>query len=73
FAGLPEVSAWSGVISRANHRDDLTVLIETADPDLAREVAARLQAALKLACGVRVAEPGSLAEAPPLQDERVWE
>ena len=73
FAGLPQVSAWSGVITRANHRDDLTVLIETADPEVAGEVAARLQAALKLHCAVRVAAPGSLAEAAPLQDERVWE
>ena len=74
FAELPQVVAWSGLITRDNHRDDLTVLIDApADPELLNALAARLQASLKLNCAVRVVEPGSLAEAAPLQDDRVWE
>lgn len=75
LANMPGVSAWSGRITRHHHRDQLTVEIETtdADHDLVALLQGRLHDALKLRCGIEVVPAGTLANAPPLRDERVWE
>lgn len=72
---FPEVTAYQMVITREEHRDDLTLCVALgagADPD---ELATRLKAAaregLKFRLEVEIAElpPG----VEPLKDERVWD
>ena len=76
LADLPGVTAFSGCITRHNHRDQLAVELELADDapnNLLEQASQRLQNVLKLRCDVRAVAPGALSDLPMLRDERVWE
>ena len=76
FSGIEAVARYQGVVTQANHKDELTIHVEgkpgtTLDQDQLTDI---LRSALKLRVAVTILEPGSLPEgAKPLVDERTWE
>lgn len=73
---IPDIAAYQIVISRHEHRDELTCRVVPAPnvdrAALSETVAAALQDALKLRCAIELVE--ALPEdAKPFVDERVWE
>ncbi|WP_370650250.1 hypothetical protein [Oscillochloris sp. ZM17-4] len=73
---LPGLAAYQIVVSRHEHRDELTcrfVPAPDADPaDLGDRISAALQEALKLRCHVERAE-AIASDAKRFVDERTWE
>jgi phenylacetate-CoA ligase len=73
---FPEVRAAQLVVTRAQHRDDLTVRLECPDRSEAFEAGflGALRDVLKLRAELEWAEPGSLAaDAKRIDDRRVWD
>lgn len=76
LAAAPGVSRYQGVVTRAGHRDELTITVE---PEPGAEIDSHalgeaLQRALKLRVNVSVSPAGTLPEdAEALADRRTWE
>lgn len=75
---FPQVARWQAVITRHEHRDELTLHLVLREGESAGELSTRLaQAAresIKFQLRVEVVPPESLpADAPPIRDERTWE
>lgn len=75
LGAAPRVTRYRAIVSRAGHRDQLTVQVEGDDEtsDVA-PLAAALQEVIKVRADVVVVPAGTIPEeAPVLQDERTWE
>ncbi len=79
-ARFPAVARVQAVVTRPEHRDELTLRVELGDPAADKDaVAEELAAAVRELCRVRVdhvlfVEPGTIAdEARLIVDERTWE
>lgn len=73
---FPEISRFQGVITRMDHRDEITFNLEAGDAGegFAAKVAARLQEVLRLKSVVNLVSPGAIpANAPEISDERIWD
>ena len=73
---FPEVVAYQMVITRAEHRDDLTLQVVVEEGTDTEDLSARLQAAaregLKFRLEVEIF-PSLPPDADPIKDERTWE
>lgn len=74
MARFPEVQAWQAVVTRHEHRDELTlrVVAPQAGADLAQRLADQARDALKFRLQVEIVE-ALPPDAPPILDERTWE
>lgn len=73
---FPEINRFQGIITRSDHRDEITFNLETtgAGEGLASKVGFRLQEVLRLKSAVNLVPPGTIpAGAPELSDQRVWD
>ncbi len=74
--GVDGLSRYQGVVTRAGHRDELTVSVEVEpgadiDADALREA---LEKAVKVRVSLAVVSAGAIpADAAVLEDRRVWE
>ena len=76
-ARFPEIERHQVVVTRVEHRDRMTVRVQTAaapPPDLADRLAEALREVVHLRAEVELAPPGTIPEdAKPLVDEREWD
>jgi phenylacetate-CoA ligase len=76
LSAVEEVAHFQAVVSQVNHKDELTIRLESK-PEVTLdkgEIADILRGALKLRVTVEVLDPGSLPEdAKPLVDNRTWD
>ena len=77
-ARFPEISAYQAIITRENHRDELTLQIELREGTDAEAITERLvttaRHAIKFRVAVDIVPTGTIpADAPPIHDERNWE
>jgi phenylacetate-CoA ligase len=73
---FPEVGRCQLVVTRSQHRDELTIRLETATPtaDLSERVATALRDVLKVRGEVVVVPPGTIApDARRILDDRIWD
>lgn len=78
MARFPEVQIYQAVITREEHRDELTLHVvprEGVDgTDLARRLEQTAREAIKFRLSVKTVAPEAIpADSPPLRDERTWE
>jgi len=73
---FPEVQRCQLVVTRIQHRDELTIRLETsaASADLAERVAASMRESLKVRGEVELVPPGAIpSDARRILDERQWD
>ena len=76
LARFPDVERYQLVVTRAAHRDELTVRAQTAGepPGLADRLAEALREIVHLRADVELVGPGTIPEdARPLVDQRAWD
>ncbi len=72
---FPEISRWQAVVTRAEHRDFLSIYVAANESaDLKKSVAAAIREGLKFQAEIHfVPESQIPPDAPPIKDERTWE
>ncbi|MDJ0754426.1 MAG: AMP-binding protein [Ardenticatenaceae bacterium] len=78
MARFAEIDRYQAVITRENHRDDITLQIvpksDTAINGLAKKIEAAARSAIKFKLNVEIISADGLPEgSPPIRDERDWE
>lgn len=75
LARFAQVQRWQALITRVEHRDYLTLrVVAPESADLKKELAAAVRDGLKFQAEIEfLAESQLPADAPPIQDDRVWE
>ncbi len=78
LARYPQIARWQAVITRAEHKDHLTLQVvlhpNQKSADLPHRIARAARESIKFQMDVQIVPSDSLPEgSPPIRDERTWE